>query len=209
MNFLVNAGPTREFFDSIRFISNASSGKMGFAIASAAARRGHGVVLVAGPVDLPDPPDVEVKRVTTAAEMSRACKSAFRRCRVAILTAAVCDYRPQKRLTHKLAKQPGPRSIALVPTEDIAASLGRIKGPGQILIGFALEDRQPRSKARRKLQQKNCDAIILNSPENIGTDAAALEVLVRNRRWQSWRRAGKARLADRIVRLAEQLAARA
>jgi len=209
VNFLVNAGPTREFLDSIRFISNASSGKMGFAIAAAAARRGHDVVLVAGPVDLPDPGDVKVNRVTTAAEMSRICKSAFRRCQVAILTAAVCDYRPQKRLTHKLPKQPESRTVALVPTEDIAASLGRSKRPGQLLIGFALEDRQPRSKARRKLQRKNCDAIILNSPENIGADSAALEVLVRNRRWQNWRRAGKDRLADRIVRLAEQLAAHA
>jgi phosphopantothenoylcysteine decarboxylase/phosphopantothenate--cysteine ligase len=207
VKLLVNAGPTREFLDSVRFISNASSGKMGFAISVAAAARGHDVILVSGPVSLPDPPGVTVTHVTTAAEMARACKTAFRQCRAAVLTAAVSDYRPQRHVAHKMAKKCEPRTITLVPTEDIAASLGRAKRPGQILIGFALEDRQPRRNARAKLERKNLDAILLNDPGNIGGDLAVFHLLVRNGRWQSWPRARKTVIARKIVRLAETLSA--
>jgi len=209
VRILVTAGPTREPFDSVRFISNPSSGKMGFAVAAAAADRGHTVTLVAGPVDLPDPSGVRTIHVVSSAEMARTCKACFKACDVVVMTAAVCDYRPARPARHKLAKSHEPRAITLVPTEDILASLGRMKTPNQILIGFAMEDRQPRRKARAKLERKNLDAIFLNGPANIGSDQAEVQLLVRGRRWQPWPRAGKRRVADRIVRLAERLCARA
>ncbi|GMV98559.1 MAG: hypothetical protein AMXMBFR83_29090, partial [Phycisphaerae bacterium] len=105
MNLLVSAGPTREYFDSVRFISNASSGKMGYAIAAEAARRGHRVTLISGPVGLDPPAGVTVVRVTSAAEMADACKRAFRLADAAVMTAAVCDYRPARRLAYKRPKR--------------------------------------------------------------------------------------------------------
>ena len=209
MRILVTAGPTREPFDSVRFISNPSSGKMGFAVAAAAATRGHTVTLVAGPVGLPEPKGVRTIHVVSSAEMARACKTCFRDSDVVIMTAAVCDYRPARPARRKLAKSREPREITLVPTEDILASLGRRKTRSQILIGFAMEDSQPRRKARAKLERKNLDAIFLNGPANIGSDQAEVELLVRGVQWQPWPRASKRRVADRIVRLAERLSAHA
>ena len=209
MRILVTAGPTREPFDSVRFISNPSSGKMGFAVAAAAAARGHTVTLVAGPVGLPDPKGVRTVHVVSSAEMARACKTCFKDCDVVVMTAAVCDYRPARPARHKLAKSREPREITLVPTEDILASLGRRKTRSQVLIGFAMEDRQPRRKARAKLDRKDLDAIFLNGPANIGSDQAEVQLLVRGEKWQPWPRASKKRVADRIVRLAERLYAHA
>ena len=128
MRILVTAGPTREYFDSVRFISNPSSGKMGYAIAAEAARRGHKVDLVSGPVELPAPKGVKVTHVVTAQEMFDAAAAMFSRCQAAVMTAAVCDYRPATRLDRKLKKSNRPFSLRLVPTPDICAYLGRIKG---------------------------------------------------------------------------------
>jgi len=209
VRILVTAGPTREHLDSVRFISNPSSGKMGFAVAAAAADRGHTVTLVAGPVELPDPRGVQTIRVVSSTQMARACKARFQACDVVIMTAAVCDYRPSRPARYKLAKRHQARAVTLVPTEDILTSLGRAKPPGKILIGFAMEDRQPRRKARAKLDRKNLDAIFLNGPANIGSDQAEVQLLVRGGRWQPWSRASKRRVAYRIVRLAERLHAHA
>ncbi len=206
MRILVTAGPTREFFDTVRFISNPSSGKMGYALARAARRRGHEVVLVSGPVALRAPRDVETVHVVSSAEMSRACKRAFADCDAVVMTAAVCDYHPEYRLDHKLKKQPKVRAIRLLPTEDILASLGRRKA-GRVLIGFAMEDHSARRNAEGKLRRKNLDAILLNGPENIGGDRAAMELLVRGQAWETWPPASKSAVATRAIRLAEQLAA--
>ncbi|MFQ6048837.1 MAG: phosphopantothenoylcysteine decarboxylase [Phycisphaerae bacterium] len=205
MHILVTAGPTREYFDTVRFISNPSSGKMGFAIAAAAAAAGHHVSLVSGPVALPDPPGTRVVRVVSAEQMARACKRLFARCDVLFMTAAVCDYRPQRRLRRKLAKQPRPRYVRLQPTEDILASLGQHKRPSQLLIGFVLEDHDARRHAERKLRRKRLDVVVLNSPQNIGADQATVELLVRGQAWQRWPRTTKANLATRLVRLAQCL----
>lgn len=204
MRILITAGPTREFFDTVRFISNPSTGKMGYALAAAAARRGHDVVLVSGPVAIAPPSGVEVVNVVTAAEMAKASKRAFRGTDAAIMTAAVCDYRPQQRLTRKLKKQPRPRLVKLEPTEDIAAALGRRKGR-RITIAFAMEDHNHRRHAADKLARKRCDAIILNGPENIGADRAAVEVLIAGEGWTGAWTGSKRQIADRIVRLTERL----
>jgi phosphopantothenoylcysteine decarboxylase/phosphopantothenate--cysteine ligase len=205
MQILVTAGPTREFFDSVRFISNPSSGKMGYAIAAEAARRKHEVALVSGPVALPDPAGVEVIRVTSAHEMFVTATSLFDHCHAAVMTAAVCDYRPARRIEHKLKKQNRVRPIHLVPTEDICAHLGRVKGD-RIVIGFAMEDRNHHANAERKLQKKQCDAIVLNGIGNVAGDTAEIEVLRADRGWSDGQAGTKFEMAAVVMDLLEDLA---
>ncbi len=204
MNILVSAGPTREYFDSVRFISNPSSGKMGYAIAREAATRGHRVTLVSGPVMLEAPRGVKVIAVTTAAEMAAACKAAFRRADAAVMTAAVCDYRPVERHRFKLAKSNKPKRVLLEPTEDIAATLGRRKGR-RLLVGFAMEDADGHRKAERKLRRKNCDFIVLNGAENIGGDGAVVEIFTAASGWSEPIRGTKRSVARRLVRKLEDM----
>ncbi len=204
LHIVVTAGPTREFFDSVRFISTPAAGEMGYAVAAAAAASGHRVTLVSGPVEIAPPPKVKLLRVTTAAEMAKATKAAFANADAAVLTAAVCDYRPQRRAARKQAKKTRSKAITLVPTEDIAASLGRRKGR-RVTITFALEDHNARAHAERKMERKNSDAIVLNGPENVGSDRAKVEFLCRDGDWQTWRAGSKAGVARRIVRELERL----
>jgi phosphopantothenoylcysteine decarboxylase / phosphopantothenate---cysteine ligase len=204
MNLLISAGPTREFFDSVRFISNPSSGKMGYAIAAAAVRRRHNVLLVSGPVNLEPPKGVNIVRVTTAAEMSAACKKAYPFADAAVMTAAVCDYRPAKQAKRKQPKSPRPKRVLLEPTEDIAAALGRLKDH-QLLIGFAMEDSDPRRKAERKCKRKNCDLMVLNGPENVGRDEAAVELFTPGGGWQEPISGTKVAIAAELVRAIEEM----
>jgi len=204
---VVTAGPTREFLDSIRFISNPSSGKMGYAIAQAAAEAGHAVTLVSGPVALTPPAGVRVAQVTTTAEMAAATKKAFRDADAAVLVAAVCDYRPKHRAARKIAKVGRERTLVLAPTEDIAAAVGRVKGR-RVTIGFALEDHGGRRNAERKLTRKNFDAILLNGPENVGADACRFEYLTVDEPWRRWPRASKRETARRLIRELERLVRR-
>jgi phosphopantothenoylcysteine decarboxylase/phosphopantothenate--cysteine ligase len=204
LRILISAGPTREFFDTVRFISNPSSGKMGYALAAVARQRGHEVTLVTGPVALQSPKDVEVISVVTAEQMARACKKAFRRANVAIMTAAVCDFRPADRLERKLAKQAKPRRVILEPTEDIAAALGRIKGK-RLLVGFAMEDHDARIHAEGKLKRKNCDLIVLNGPGNVAADRAEVELFTPEGGWVSPFSGSKRKVANLLVRIIEEM----
>jgi len=204
MRILVTAGPTREFFDSVRFISNPSTGKMGYAIAAEAARRGHEVVLVSGPVSLPEPKGVDVLQVVSAEEMFTVAVSLFAECHAAVMTAAVCDYRPTRRLDHKLKKQNRVRPIHLQPTKDICAHLGKIKGD-RVVIGFAMEDYDHHAHAEEKLERKRCDAIVLNGIENVGADAAVVEILRVDTGWSAPLRGSKTEVAGKIVALTERL----
>jgi len=201
---LVTAGPTREFFDTVRFISNPSSGKMGYAIATEAAKRGHKVVLVSGPVALPRPAGVRFVSVVSAVEMYEASLEAFESCEAAVMTAAVCDYRPSRRLEHKLKKRGRPRPITLVPTRDIAAELGGIKGD-RVLIGFAMEDRDAHANAEAKLHKKRCDAMVLNGLANVGADRAQVEILRATGGWRPAVRGTKTKIASLVVDLVEEL----
>ena len=200
----MTAGPTREFFDTVRFISNPSSGRMGYALAAAAAARGHETVLVSGPVALERPRGVERVSVVSAEEMFEACCSRFADVDAAIMTAAVCDYRPARMLRHKLQKQHRVRHITLNPTRDICAHLGSIKGD-RVVIGFAMEDHDHKAHAEAKLARKRCDAIVLNGPENVAADRATVEVLTGDGVWSPPMTGSKARLADRLVELTERL----
>ncbi len=208
LRILVNAGPTREYFDPVRFISNPSTGKQGFAIALAARDRGHQVVLVAGPVVLPDVPGVKMIHVTTAAEMADACKAQFEHCDAAILTAAVCDYRPSEPLGHKRAKSDEPLQVRLEPTEDICAALGQTKGR-RVVIGFAMDDRQGERRAEAKLKRKNCDVIVANGPKNIGSDRVTIRILHRQEGWSEPLSGTKQDIARHVISVLESLHAAA
>lgn len=206
LHILITAGPTREYLDTVRFISNPSSGKMGYAIAAAAARRGHRVTLVSGPVELKPPSGVETFQVVAGAEMALAARRAFKSADAAVFCAAVCDYRPSTRVGRKLPKTKRRLTLELVPTEDIAASLGRTKGR-RVTIAFALEDHDGRNKAEKKLRKKNADAILLNGLATIGAGDARFEFLKRGGEWEPWPRLSKAVVARRVVSAVEELVA--
>jgi phosphopantothenoylcysteine decarboxylase/phosphopantothenate--cysteine ligase len=176
MRILITAGPTREYLDDVRYLSNASSGRMGYALAEAALRLGHEVVLVSGPVDLRPPLGCEVRAVETTAQMRDACVSAFPACDGVIAAAAVCDYRPVTRVAGKIAKTGGPVTIEMIETDDVLAELGRSKD-GRWVVGFALEAENPRERALQKLRAKNCDWIVLNGPSAIGAETNSVELL--------------------------------
>lgn len=169
LKVLVNAGPTHEAIDPVRFIGNHSTGKMGVAIAQVLAQRGAAVDLVLGPGTVtPTDPRIRITHVTTADEMLEACVLRFTHCDAAILAAAVADYKPAEVASEKIKKGSGNMVLELVRTPDIAQTLGSMKQPGQILIGFALETTRGPEHAREKLSSKNLDMIVLNNPKESG-----------------------------------------
>jgi phosphopantothenoylcysteine decarboxylase/phosphopantothenate--cysteine ligase len=159
---LVTAGPTHEAIDPVRFISNGSTGTMGFALAQAAAGRGADVTLVAGPSDLPTPAGVKRIDVVSAAEMARAV-SENAQADVVIMAAAVADYRPATASNSKIKKKDAAISLSLEPTTDILKALGASKQEGQVLIGFAMETDDAEANAQAKLKAKNLDWIVVNN----------------------------------------------
>jgi len=166
---LVTAGPTHEALDPVRFIGNNSSGKMGFAIAEALANEGAEVTLVSGPTHLAaNHPNVELRQVTSAQQMYEACKSLFPESEITVLSAAVADYRPAVVADQKIKKTNQDLTIPLVKTIDIAAELGKQKKNGQLLVGFALETENEEANAKKKIDAKNFDLIVLNSLNDKG-----------------------------------------
>jgi phosphopantothenoylcysteine decarboxylase/phosphopantothenate--cysteine ligase len=172
---LVTAGPTREYIDAVRFLSNASSGKMGFACAAAAARAGHEVTLVTGPVALPDPAGVRTVRVVSADDMYRSVMKVYPRIDAAIMTAAVGDYRPAERVAGKLKKSAETLTLRLVRTRDILLELGRKKGR-RVLVGFALEVQDAVHQALIKYKNKHLDYVVLNTPRSFAADRMDCQV---------------------------------
>lgn len=172
---LVTAGPTREPLDPVRFISNRSSGKMGYALAEAAALRGAKVYLVSGPVQIEAPEGVELIQVQTAAEMHRAVMERMAEADIIVKTAAVADYHVANVPKQKVKKTAMRLSLELDPTPDILAEVGREiarRGSGQLLIGFAAETENVLAEAKRKLQAKRCDMVVAN---NVSTDGTGFE----------------------------------
>ena len=166
---LINAGPTREFIDPVRFISNHSTGKMGIAIAEMALDYGAEVSLVLGPVNIhPASALIKVINVISAEQMATECLLRFPLSDIAILSAAVADYTPANRSEEKIKKGEGDLVIRLKPTNDIAMEMGKSKREGQILVGFALETDDELSNAKNKMIRKNLDLIILNSLKDPG-----------------------------------------
>jgi phosphopantothenoylcysteine decarboxylase/phosphopantothenate--cysteine ligase len=176
MRILITAGPTREYLDDVRYLSNASSGRMGYALAAAALAAGHEVVLVSGPVDLAPPKGCEFYSVETTEEMKHACQARFGGCHGVIAAAAVCDYKPKNRISGKIAKTGDPISIEMIETDDVLAELGREKQQKWV-VGFALEAENTRENALQKLRAKNCDIVVLNQPTAIGSESNTVEMI--------------------------------
>lgn len=176
---LITSGPTRQYLDPVRYLTNASSGRMGRALAQAALGLGHQVVVVTGPVDVTYPEGVETIPVTSTEDMLDEARRQFARCDGLIGVAAPCDYRPVKVATNKIAKTGGPLVLELVETPDIVATLGAEKRPGQWLVGFALETDDHRLRALAKLEKKCCDLMVVNGPEAMNALDTRVEVLDR------------------------------
>ncbi len=203
MKVLVTAGPTREAIDPVRFVSNRSSGKMGYAVAAAARRAGHDVCLVSGPVALAPPRGVELVRATTAADVLAAVKKRVRGCDLLVMAAAIADWRPKKIAARKLKKRAGPPRIEWVPTPDVLKEIAPLKKPAQVFCGFAAETERLAQEAQRKLREKNLDAIAANdvSKKDRGfeSDRNALTIYFADRRAVRVALATKERCAERLL----------
>lgn len=210
---LISAGPTWEHFDPVRFISNPSTGKMGYALAAVAARRGAEVVLVSGPCGLPDPARVTVERVTSAAEMCDAVTRMAPEMDAIVMSAAVSDYTPEGRADQKLKKVPGDLTVTLKNTTDILATLGKMRGesPRPVLVGFAAETENLVENARQKLVRKNADFIVANnltvSGSGFGTDTNQVKVLDRGGSVSEYPSMSKEAVAGMVWDRAERLLA--
>jgi phosphopantothenoylcysteine decarboxylase/phosphopantothenate--cysteine ligase len=158
---LVTAGPTREMLDPVRFLSNPSSGRMGWAVAEAARDRGARVTLIAGPVELPRPANVQLVAVVSADDLARAVDQHLGGVRVLVMAAAVADHRPAARAPQKMKKKPGDETVTLVRTPDILAGLAA-RPDRPFLVGFAAETENVEQNAREKLARKNLDLIVAN-----------------------------------------------
>ena len=201
MNVLVTAGPTREPIDTVRFITNASSGRMGYACAAAAARAGHEVTLITGPVAIDPPAGVEVVRIVSVAELAEALRKRFDACDALLMAAAVGDFTVAEARDAKIPRAAAAVQITLTPTDDILAALGARKKPGQVLVGFAVEDDADEAKAHAELLAKNCDYLVLNGPAAIGAERSEACILSPDGLLLDWGKRSKQALAREIVSL--------
>ena len=200
MKALVTAGPTVERIDPVRFISNRSSGRMGYELAAAARDAGFEVVLVSGPTQIAPPAGVKLLRVESAAEMAAAVKAEAPDADLVVMAAAVADYRPAKPLDRKLKKSDGELVLKLERTEDILAALGKAKPARQILVGFAAETEELINNAAGKLERKNLDWIVANTvADGFGTDTDKVTMLGRGGQRIDVPRAAKGDVARRIL----------
>ncbi|NLK42273.1 MAG: phosphopantothenoylcysteine decarboxylase [Planctomycetes bacterium] len=209
LHFLITAGGTREYIDPVRFISNASSGQMGIALARAALQAGHTVTLITAPTALKPPKEAQIIAVQTSEQMFCAVKDVFSDCDILIMAAAVSDYKPAKTSPFKLKKQQNELVLHLVPTRDILAWAGRHKQPTQRVVGFALEDRDLFANAEEKLRKKHLDMIVANAPTAIGANASVLHVKTPDSEWQTLPWADKIRHADELIKMIEYLSRKA
>lgn len=164
---LITSGPTRQYLDPVRYLTNASSGRMGAALAQAALDLGHDVVVVSGPVTVAYPPAARVIDILTTQEMLDVAHREFESCDGAIGAAAPCDYQPQQVETEKISKTGKPLQLNLIETPDVVATLGERKREDQWVVGFALETEDRHFRAIVKLEKKHCDLMVSNGPEAI------------------------------------------
>ncbi len=198
---LVTAGPTREHLDPVRFLSNPSSGKMGYELAREALARGAKTILVSGPTALVPPAGARTEMVVTAAEMEKACLRAFPEADIVVMAAAVSDFRFKDSKGRKAAKDEVASSLAIERTPDILALLGRRKKPGQFLVGFAAETHDVVAHARKKLTAKNADLMVANAVgegKAFGTDDNAVRIIATSGPVQQTGRVSK-REASRVI----------
>ncbi len=206
MRFLITAGGTREYIDPVRFISNASSGRMGYALAAAALKAGHEVTLVSAPTALKPPTGATFVAVESAAEMFAAVKEHFARCHCLIMAAAVADFTPARPSKTKIKKDGGLKpTLRLKPTPDILRWAGRHKSASQVVVGFALEDRNLRDNAERKMRDKHLDMIVANTPAAINATASILHIKPIDSDWIKINESHKTASSRRIIREIERL----
>ena len=204
MRFLITAGPTREPIDPVRYLSNRSSGKMGYAIAEAAIEGGHDVVLISGPVNMTRPRGAAVISVSTSDEMFNALQQQAGGCDVLVMSAAVADYKPAKVLASKIKKRGTNISLELVLTRDILASLPKRRQ--YLVVGFAAETENVEANAIKKLQEKNCDIIVANDAR-IAMESNENEVTVLFRGGEKIKisRASKKIIARELIKIFENV----
>jgi phosphopantothenoylcysteine decarboxylase/phosphopantothenate--cysteine ligase len=205
VRFLITAGPTREPIDPVRYISNRSSGKMGYAIAEAALAEGHEVTLVSGPVNLEAPRDAKLISVSTSDEMFEGVQRHADQCEICVLCAAVADYKPANVSSTKIKKRGAKFSLELIPTRDILDSLGHRQDRQFVLVGFAAETNHMEENAAKKLHAKNCDIMVANdvSQSNSGmeSDMNEVTILFRGGEKREISRAPKKIIARELVKI--------
>ena len=199
---IITAGPTVEPLDPVRFISNHSSGKMGYAIAAAAANRGANVVLISGPVAIQPPAAVRLVEIKTATELKKAVETEFNKCDALIMAAAVADFRPKIYSRQKIKKTAKPMSLMLEQNTDIIGSLAARKGK-RLIVGFALETENLKAAARKKLSDKKLDMVVANNPTQkgieFGSDYNQATIFAKGKRPLELGKMLKSELADRIL----------
>ncbi len=203
-HFLITAGGTREYIDPVRFISNASSGRMGFALARAAIRAGHTVTLIAAPTTIKPPAQADIVSVTSAKDMGDAVKQYFADSDCLVMAAAVADYTPLSTSSVKIKKSKAQMSLQLKRTVDILGWAGAHKRNAQIVVGFALDDKHLLENAEKKLAGKNLDMIVANTPDAIDSEKVTIHVKPRNRNWICFENVSKTVAARRILACIEK-----
>jgi phosphopantothenoylcysteine decarboxylase / phosphopantothenate---cysteine ligase len=202
VTFLITAGPTREPIDPVRYISNRSSGKMGYAVAEAALDAGHDVILISGQVNLTPPRDAKFISVSTSDEMFDAVHQHADSSNICVLCAAVADYKPAQVSPVKIKKCAAQVSLELVPTRDILQSLGLQEDRKFLLVGFAAETDHLEANAAKKLREKNCDIIVANDARiAMETDENELLILFRDGETKKISRSSKKNLARELVKI--------
>lgn len=203
MRIVVTAGPTREYIDDVRFISNPSSGKMGYEVAAEAARRGHSVCLLSGPVCRKAPAGVRILHFESVDDLMRLAGQAVAEADCLVMAAAVGDYKPARRIAgkHKKAQR---LELELVATTDVMASLAEAKGR-RIFVGFAVESENVLSNALRKIESKGMDLLVLNGPESFGAETADFSLVLQDGSVEGLGVVSKAEVAGRLLDEAEAL----
>ncbi len=205
---LITSGPTRQYLDPVRYLTNASSGRMGRALAEAALALGYRVTIVSGPVAIDYPRQAELVAVESTEQMLDACQALFPRCDGLIAAAAPCDYRPLWVSTHKLAKTGQPLLLQLEETPDIVATLAAGKRPGQWIVGFALETHDAHLNALAKLERKSCDLIVINGPQAMNAPTNHVEILNRSGEFVDRVSGSKEVVAHAILALVDRILVR-
>ena len=208
MRFVVTAGPTREAIDPVRFISNRSSGKMGYAIAEAALAAGHDVTLISGPTNVAPPAGTQLVSITTSDELYKAVHRAVRASDVLVMCAAVSDYKPAAPAKRKTKKRKAPLALKLIPTSDVLASLPK-ENRRYLVVGFAAETHDLEINAQKKLRRKNCDLIVANdvSGNESGMESDENEVVFffRNGESKKISRTSKKNIARELVKIVSKM----
>ncbi|MGE4285196.1 MAG: phosphopantothenoylcysteine decarboxylase [Phycisphaerae bacterium] len=204
MRILVTAGGTREYIDPVRYITNASSGRMGYAVAQRADELGHEVVLISAPTNIAYPRHTRIIDVETSAEMFEQVRNEFPLCDCLVMCAAVADYTPETVSDRKIKKQESEILLRLKPTADIIKWASRNKRDDQMIVGFALEDKDVLENALAKMKRKNMDVIVANKPEAISGDGSKVFIKNGDEDWREYPERHKSETAIELMKIIEQ-----